>query len=162
MLDSPHLPFVHRKSIGRVYRRKMTDSSRMDIDWEPTAWGGRARASLDGYDGGGVLEFYRPNIMALHIPIPGKRLSIHALVMPEAEGRTRLVVVGSRDFARTPLLNPLFAGMNGRIADEDRAVVESSGPLETPPAAGERSVATDAVTLQFRKYYYQTLRGSAV
>ena len=162
MLDSPHVPFVHRRTIGRDARRRMTDLSQMDVAWEPTAWGGRARAVLDGHDSGAVLEFHRPNIMSLHIPIPGRRLTIHAMVLPEAKGRTRLIVAGARDFARWPMLNPLFARMNGRIADEDRAVVESCGGAESPPAAGERSVATDAVTLQFRKYYYQTLRDSAV
>ena len=162
MLDSPHLPFVHRKTIGKIYSRRMTDASEMAIEWEPTTSGGRAKASLDGDGSGAYLEYYRPNIMALIIPIPGRHLRIHALVMPEAEGRTRLTVVGSRDFVRWGMLNPLFARMNGRIADEDRAVVESAGAAETPPAAEERSVATDRATLQFRKYYYDTLRGSSV
>lgn len=162
MLDSAHVPFVHRRTIGKDARRRIMDHSRMDVSWEPTEWGGRARASLDGRDAGAVLEFHRPNLMALHIPIPGRRMSIHALVLPEAEGRTRLVVVGSRDFARWPMLNLLFGRLNARIADEDRSVVESSGRDETPPTTSERSVATDAVTLQFRKYYHQTLKGSAV
>jgi len=68
--------------------------------------------------------------------------------------------VGSRDFARSPILDPLFAWMNGRIADEDRAVVESSGAPEAPAPGSEPSVRTDRATLQFRKYYYDVLRGS--
>ena len=158
MLDSPHLPFVHRKTIGRVYRSRMTPTSRMDIRWEDTPFGGRAWASLDGETSSGFLEFYRPNVMALHIPIPGRRLRIHALVVPAETGRTRLTVVASRDFARTPLLEPLFAWMNGRIADEDQAVVESSGPDEIPRAGDEHSVGTDRATLQFRRYYDDVLR----
>ena len=161
MLDSPHLPFVHRRTIGRDYRERMTPRSTMEISWEDTAYGGRARASLDGDDNGAFLEFYRPNIMALHIPIPGKHLRIHALVVPAEAGRTRLFVVASRNFATAGILNPLFARMSGRIADEDRAVVESSGAAETPPAGAEHSVPTDRATLQFRKYYYETLRPSA-
>jgi phenylpropionate dioxygenase-like ring-hydroxylating dioxygenase large terminal subunit len=160
MLDSPHLPFVHRRTIGRMYRQRMTPTSRMDISWEETPWGGRARAVFDGVDRGGVLEHHRPNVMTLHIPIPGRRFHIHALVIPAERGRTRLIVVGSRDFARAGLLSPLFAWMNGRIADEDKAVVESSGPYECPPAGREHSVASDRATLQFRKYYYEALRGS--
>src|SRR6185437_2971506 len=39
MLDSPHLPFVHRKTIGGFYRRRMTPASRMDIRWEDTDFG---------------------------------------------------------------------------------------------------------------------------
>jgi phenylpropionate dioxygenase-like ring-hydroxylating dioxygenase large terminal subunit len=161
MLDSPHLPFVHRRTIGRTYRQRMTPRSHMEIDWQETPTGGRARASLDGDGNAAFLEFFRPNIMALHIPIPGKHLRIHALVVPAEAGRTRLTVVASRDFAAARVLNPLFAWMNGRIADEDRAVVESSGTLETPPASSEHSVASDRATLQFRKYYYESLRASA-
>lgn len=160
MLDSPHLPFVHRRTIGKAYRRAMTPASRMDIQWEDTAFGGRVQASLDGEPSGGFLEFHRPNIMTLHIPIPRRRLRIHALVVPTEAGRTRLTVAASRDFARLPLLEPLFGWMNGRIADEDKAVVESSGPTEVPPAGQEHSVASDRATLQFRRYYDRHLRGS--
>ena len=160
MLDSPHLPFVHRRTIGKTYRRRMTPTSRMEITWEETAFGGRSQAILDGNNNAAFLEFYRPNMMALVIPIPGRRLRIHALVLPAEAGRTRLFVVGSRDFARSGLLDPLFAWMNGRIADEDRAVVESSGREEAPPLGVEPSVATDRATLQFRKYYHEVLRDS--
>lgn len=106
MLDSPHLPFVHRNSIGRMLRDRLTDESRMDIDWEPTNWGGRAKALLDGKGGAGTLEFYKPNMMALHISIPGKHMRIHALVTPIDNETTRLTLATSRDFARSPLLNP--------------------------------------------------------
>jgi phenylpropionate dioxygenase-like ring-hydroxylating dioxygenase large terminal subunit len=160
MLDSPHLPFVHRRTIGRVLRQQMTPSSRMDITWEDTAFGGRAGASLDGQGNGATLEFYAPNVMALTIPIPGRHLRIHALVIPAESGRTRLMVCGSRDFARLPLMDPWFAWLNGLIADEDRAVVESSGAAETPPPGAEHSVGSDRATLQFRKYFYDRLRES--
>ena len=161
MLDSPHLPFVHRRSIGRSYRRRMTPQSSMEITWESTPSGGRSQALLDGDDNAAFLEFYRPNIMALVIPIPGRHLRIHALVAPTETGRTRLTVVGSRDFVRSKLLDPLFSWMNGRIADEDRAVVESSGRQEAPPPGAEPSVRTDRATLQFRRYYHDVLRESA-
>lgn len=160
MLDSPHLPFVHRRTIGKPLRQRMTPQSRMDILWEDTPFGGRAEARMDAMPGGAFLEYWKPNVMALHIPVPGKHLRIHALVIPEAEGFTRLVICQSRDFARSPLLNPVFAWMNRRIADEDKDVVESGGTAEVPPAAAERSVATDRATLQFRKYYYDDLRGA--
>jgi phenylpropionate dioxygenase-like ring-hydroxylating dioxygenase large terminal subunit len=162
MLDSPHLPFVHRRSIGRIVRERMTEGSRMVIDWEDTPYGGRATAILDGHGPGAVLDFHRPNIMVLTIPIPRRRLRIHAIVRPMEAGRTRLTVVGSRDFLRLGLLDPLFAWMNGRIADEDRAVVESSGPEEVPPPGVEPSLATDRATLKFRNYFHRELGGSAV
>lgn len=160
MLDSPHLPFVHRSTIGRPMRRQMTRDSKMVVTWEDTPAGGRVHSSMDEQKSPAFLEFFRPNIMVLNIPIPGKHLRIHALVIPEAAGRTRLMVAASRDFARFGFLNPWFAWMNGRIADEDRAVVESTGSLEIPPAGQDLSVATDSATLQFRKYYYEVLRSS--
>lgn len=160
MLDSPHLPFVHRRTIGRVYRKRMSPTSRMETTWEETPGGGRSQAILDGRETTAYLEFHKPNIMALHIPIPGQHLRIHALVVPIDNTHTQLTVVGSRGFARWSGLDPLFSRMNGRIADEDRAVVESSRPMEVPLLGVEPSVQTDRATLQFRKYYYETLRGS--
>ena len=160
MLDSPHLPFVHRRSIGKALRQQMTAHSKMEITWEDTDFGGRAKARMDGRDGGAFLEYYKPNLMALHIPIPGKHLRIHALVIPEQNDRTRIIICQSRDFARARPLNLLFSWMNRRIADEDQDVVESSGTNEVPPAQWEKSVATDRATLQFRKYYYSELRES--
>lgn len=161
MLDSPHLPFVHRRTIGRVMRRRLKPDSRLDVRWEETSYGGRTWAGLDGEERGAYLDYFRPNIMVLNIPIPGRHFRIHALVIPEAAGRTRLMLVGSRDFAKWRMLNPLFSWQNGYIAGEDKAVVESTGPTEVPPAGTEVSVATDAATLQFRKYYYGVLRTSA-
>lgn len=162
MLDSPHLPFVHPRTIGRSIRGRMTTASRMEIDWEDRPFGGVALARLDGGPGQAVLSFHRPNVMALEIPIPGRRLGVYAMVIPSEPGRTRLIVAGSRDFSRLRLLDPWFAWLNGLIADEDKAVVESSGPGEVPPPGDEPSVATDKATLRFRKYYYDVLRGSSV
>jgi len=73
----------------------------------------------------------------------------------------RAVGLDERDpgVLQLPLFEPFFRWMNGRIADEDRAVVESSGPGEVPPAETERSVGSDRATLQFRRYYDSMLRG---
>ncbi|MCB1691805.1 MAG: aromatic ring-hydroxylating dioxygenase subunit alpha [Pseudomonadales bacterium] len=161
MLDSPHLPFVHRRSIGRGLARKMKPDSRMDISWEDTSFGGRSIALMDGVDGGGRLEFFRPNVMALTIPMPGRHFRIHALVIPVNESETRLVVATSRNFLRPRLFNLLFQSSSRKIADEDRAVVESSPPGEVPPPGHEQSVATDKATLKFRHYYHRVLRHSA-
>ncbi len=161
MLDSPHLPFVHKKTIGRPLLRRMTPETRMEISWEDTPWGGRTSTSMDGRDGGGYLEFFRPNMMALTIPIPNRHFRIHALVVPAGENRTHLTVVGSRDFLTSRMFDPVFRGSSARIADEDKAVVESSPKGECPPPGVEPSVATDRATLQFRKYYHHVLRGSA-
>lgn len=161
MLDSPHLPFVHRKTIGSAMRAKLTRNSKMHITWEETEFGGRTKSWLDEAESPAFLEYYRPNIMALHIPIPGKHFRIHAMCVPLGENRTRMVIVGSRDFLKLPLLNGFFLRANAKIVREDRSVVEASPKGPVPEAGVERSVETDRATLKFRKYYHHTLHGSA-
>ena len=96
--------------------------------------------------------------MALNIPIPGKLFRLHAFCVPLEENRTRMIIVGARDFATSALLDPVFNRQYRRILDEDEAVVCSSRPPEVPPASEEHSVATDRGTLRFRRYYYDQLR----
>jgi hypothetical protein len=38
--------------------------------------------------------------------------------------------------------------------------VESSDPVEVPPASEELSVATDRATLRFRRYYFEELKSA--
>ncbi len=163
MLDSPHVPFVHRGTIGRPMQGYLTPETRMDISWDERPYGGRSHMVLSNRPEANLafLDFYRPNIMALHIPIPGKHFRMHAICVPEAKDRTRLLVIGSRDFATPRFLNPLFNFMNGRIAAEDKAVVESSPPGAVPRPAEEVSVASDRATLRFRKYYFAHLHESS-
>ena len=47
MLDSPHLPFVHRSTIGRDLS-KHVGAGRLDMTFEPRPYGGRICASVDG------------------------------------------------------------------------------------------------------------------
>ncbi len=162
MLDSPHVPFVHRKTIGRFVRPYLKPDSRMDIEWEEAPFGGRTRAIVDGRENSGaMLEWFKPNIMVLHIPMPGKTFRMHAVSVPIDATHTRMVVVGARSFATFPLLNPLFNASNRRIVNEDKAVVESSQPMEIPLAVDEISVRTDRATLQFRKFYFEVLKPSS-
>ena len=113
--------------------------------------------AIEGNHSGASLEFHRPNLMALHIPIPGKILRMHAIAVPLTSRRTRMLIVGARDFLTWRIFNPLFNRANRVIADQDRAIVESSQPPEVPPPGDEQSVATDRMTLQFRRYYFEQL-----
>ncbi|MBX7113371.1 MAG: aromatic ring-hydroxylating dioxygenase subunit alpha [Myxococcaceae bacterium] len=162
MLDSPHVPFLHRKTIGRFVRPKLKPGSRMDIVWEETPYGGRTHAGVDGdFTGGAYLDFYKPNVMVLNIPVPGKVFRMHAVCVPKNAQETSMIVVGTRSFATLALLNPFFNRNNMKIVLEDQAVVESSFPVEIPPAAQEKSVRTDKATLQFRRYYYEQLKNAS-
>ncbi len=160
MLDMPHLPFVHRTTIGRDLKKRMRSDSQMRIEWTPSEHGGQIRSTVDGIDGGAQLDFTRPNRMMLTIPIPGKRLRLHVACVPAAENETRMILLTTRDFLRWLPSGPIDNWLNARIALQDQAIVESSQPAEVPPPADERSVATDKPTLQFRKYYFDSLRES--
>lgn len=158
MLDTPHLPFVHAKTIGRGLRREL--GRRLDMKWEETSYGGRITSAVEGAPRPGKLDYRFPNVMELFIDPPGKRLRLMVACLPQDEQTTRLLLFTLRDFARFPLLDPLFRRLNRRIANEDKAVVESSLPVATPAPGEEASVRNDAPTLAFRRLYRQRLLGS--
>jgi len=158
MLDWPHLPFIHRKTIGRGMMKR--PDSRMDIHLEDRPWGQHSTISIDGEKQPGALDLRWPNRMNLYISPPGKLLVLQVACVPIDDRRTRMILTTARSFLRFRMLDPIFHRMNLRIAGEDQKVVESSFPAEIPPAGDERSVRTDAMTLQFRKRYLSELRDS--
>lgn len=162
MLDSPHVPFLHATTIGRFVRPYLRPGVRMDITWEDRPYGGRTTSRVEGQpEDGASLDFYRPNMMVLNIPIPGKVFRMHSFCVPIDGERVRMVIVGARSFATLPLLNPFFNRSNAKIAAQDQAVVESSQPVVVPRPGEEVSVRTDKATLQFRRYYFDELEGSS-
>lgn len=159
MLDMPHLPFVHRSTIGKGLNH-LTGGARMELFLEERSYGARISNAVDGIARPGALEYRFPNIMELFIDPPGRLLRLMVACIPEDEKTTRLLLLTMRDFARWRLLDPVFRRMNAKIAAEDRAIVESSLPNEVPPPGEELSVRTDAPTLFFRRLYRQKLLGS--
>jgi len=158
MLDMPHLPFVHRKTIGRGM--DIRAEGRMDLEWVPTETGARVDNRSEGRETAARLDYLFPNAMELTIDPPGRTLRIIAVCLPVGRQSTRMIFVTVRSFARARFFDPLFRFSNRRIASEDKAIVESSQPVEVPPPGEERSVRTDAPTLAFRKLYFERLKGS--
>jgi phenylpropionate dioxygenase-like ring-hydroxylating dioxygenase large terminal subunit len=158
MLDIPHLPFVHRGTIGRDMAQ--ASAERMDVRWTATETGGLIENVTPGRERQTRLDFLYPNAMELVIDPPGRTLRIVAVCLPEAAGTTRMIFATCRSFARSRLLDPMFRFANRRIAREDQAILESSDPPEVPPAGHEKSVRTDAPTLAFRKLYFERIKGS--
>jgi len=159
MLDSPHLPFVHRGTIGRGLRKMLR--RRMDLEWTPQPWGASITNTIEGRGPETRLLYRFPNAMELLIDPPGKVLRMIALCQPIDDARTRLTIITVRSFAKSRLLDPLFRWSNRRIALEDQAILESSDPPIVPPAASEKSVRTDGPTLAFRKIWFDRLAGSS-
>jgi phenylpropionate dioxygenase-like ring-hydroxylating dioxygenase large terminal subunit len=157
MLDSPHVPYLHRKTIGRFVRPLLKRGSIMDIHIETTERGFRTAATIDGRPRGeSWLDWLRPNGMTLNIPIPKGLWRIHAFCIPVDDHTTEMMVFSIRTFMRW-IPSFLMDRVNKRILDEDREVLESSQPPMVPPAAEELSVASDRATLAFRRWYFQTL-----
>ncbi len=157
MLDWPHLPFVHEKTIGRGMNGR-----RMDISWDDRPWGAESRITIDGVAQKGRLDWCWPNRMNLHIPIGERIFLLQVACIPVSERETDLLLVTVRGFLKLGLLDGLFHWQNRKIAREDQAIVESSEPPMVPPAGAERSVRTDGLTLAFRKRFYAELHGTAV
>lgn len=160
MLDWPHLPFVHRRTIGRGMMSR--PESRMDIRCEERPYGMHSTIVIDDKEQPGALDLCWPNRMNLFIGTAGRTLIMQVACVPIDARRTRMLLLTARDFLRWRLLDPIFHHMNLRIASEDKAIVESSWPIEVPPAGEERSVRTDAMTLHFRKRYFKELRGTTL
>ena len=159
MLDWPHLPFIHKRTIGR--NLPMTPASRMDIALEDRPWGFHTEITIDGKPQEGALDFRFPNAMQLVIPAGKRIFSLMNVCIPIDDRTTRMVFVTIRDFLRPRLFDRAFHFGNRRVAEEDRAVLESSLPLEVPAPGDERSVRTDEPTLRFRKIYRERLQGGA-
>jgi phenylpropionate dioxygenase-like ring-hydroxylating dioxygenase large terminal subunit len=157
MLDMPHVPFLHRKTIGRGMTRRLKRDSRMTTHVEPTDFGMTLTSTLDGQGSAASLNWYRPNGMALHISPPTSRFGLrqHLWCVPVDETQTLMLLVSARTFGKGNPLMRLFDLSNKMILHEDRRVVESSQPAIVPPPSEEMSVATDAPTLAFRRWYLQ-------
>ncbi|MBO9670353.1 MAG: aromatic ring-hydroxylating dioxygenase subunit alpha [Sphingobium sp.] len=158
MLDSPHLPFVHRSTIGRFLAPYL--DQRMDLNWTPRPFGAEINAQVSPDRPTSRLDYRFPNAMELFIDPPGKIMHLIAICLPEDEQTTRLSIYTVRNFARWWLLDPFFRWTNGKIAREDKAVLETSLPSEVPAASEEKSVRTDAPTLAFRKIYFERIKAS--
>jgi phenylpropionate dioxygenase-like ring-hydroxylating dioxygenase large terminal subunit len=162
MLDSPHIAFVHRRSFGGASASTLAGrpDARMEVSFEPHAHGGRIFAAVEAEHRPAALHYVFPDVMELTLDFRGRLFRLIAVCIPVSENETRLLLITARDFLRASVLDPLFLWMNRRIAEEDRAIVESSQPIFVPLEGEEASVRTDAATLAFRRLYRARLAGS--
>ena len=160
MLDWPHLPFVHKQTIGRGMLG--SEKARMEVNWEERPWGAQSSITIDGKPQEGSLDWRWPNMMNLFIPMPDNKLILMSACIPVNETTTRMLLVNYRRFLTSPIFDIFFDRANRKIATEDQAIVESSFPMEVPHARDELSVRTDSLPLAFRKRYYAELRESSV
>jgi nitrite reductase/ring-hydroxylating ferredoxin subunit len=161
VLDAPHLPFVHRWTIGAAARAPADRGASMETTFTKTDYGGQIQWSVDGATSGpnqGWIRHYAPNVMQLGFKDDDGSLPEQLLaVVPIDETNTRMVSILAPGFSFFRLLDFLFGS---RLSWEDRHVIETHDPPEIPPGADEVSVRSDRGTLAFRKYYDEALRDS--
>ncbi|MFO0608548.1 MAG: Rieske 2Fe-2S domain-containing protein [Polyangiales bacterium] len=159
VLDAPHLPFVHRWTIGAAARAPADAGARMETSYTPTDDGGRVRWSVDGATTGpnqGWIRHHAPNLMALGDGDDGGPPEQLVVAVPVDATRTRSLAVLAPGLS---LFRVLDALLGDRLNREDRHVIETHDPPEVP-RVGETSVRTDRATLAFRRYYDRALRDS--
>jgi phenylpropionate dioxygenase-like ring-hydroxylating dioxygenase large terminal subunit len=162
MLDSPHVPFVHRRTFGGQVACVLDadPEAQMNVRFEPHEHGGKIHAAVYGEERAAALDYRFPNLMELTLDSGRRIFRIFAVCIPLSDRETRLQLITARSFLRAKLFDPLFVWANKRIAEEDRAIVESSLPCCSPSLELEKSVPTDAGTLAFRRLYRQKLVGT--
>lgn len=162
MLDAPHLPYVHRRTIGVFSRSAALAGATMDIEVQANDHGFRTWQHIGGKAiEGSWLDWYRPHGMVLNIPVPGRVMRMHVYCVPEGPDRVRMMLTSARSFG---LYNPLFKLtdlVNARVLSEDRRVLEDCQPPEVPRPAEETSVRTDKATLRFRAWYREHIAKDA-
>lgn len=162
MLDFPHLPYVHRSTIGRFVRRRQRRDSRLSFDLTDTDYGFRFGTRLDEGEPQAYLSWYRPHGMVLDTMPAPRIMRMHVWCVPIDDRRTRMILTTVRNVQPQAVFSPAFDAVNRKVLHEDRAIVESSDPVVVPPGNAERSVPTDRPTLTFRTWYHRELAGSTV
>ncbi len=162
MLDAPHLspPRLLHRTIGRSLRRRTRSDSAVTVCVEPTHYGFRAVATLDGVETDAWLDWLRPNGMVSQIPIPGRTYRQHVYCVPVDEEHTKMMLLTTRDFALHNPLARLADLYSLRVMAEDRRVVESIRPMAVP-LAETHCARTDGATVEFRRWYWAALRSPA-
>ncbi len=162
MLDVPHLPFVHRGTIGRemAARRDLYDVP-LTFDLQDAPYGFRLGWAMGGKPEAGHLEWRRPVGMVLYIASPVGEMRQHIFCVPSTPGHTNMMLVSTAQRPWWTALIPgfVFNGFEDRILGEDRAIVQSSAPGSVIHAGHEKSIATDKPTLRFRAWLKSQRRG---
>lgn len=162
MLDFPHLPYVHRTTIGRFVLAKMRRDSRLQLTVTDTEYGFALESRVDEHPPSAGLRWYRPHGMVLDTVPEPRVMRLHVFCVPIDQGRTRMFLTSTRNFAGNPAASLGINRFNLTVLRQDKDVVESSMPPVVPVRGVERSVPTDKPTLTFRSWYFAELADSAV
>jgi phenylpropionate dioxygenase-like ring-hydroxylating dioxygenase large terminal subunit len=162
-LDIPHLPFVHRKTIGRGGRslvdgplvKWINESMFFVFVYNRTDNGTPAKKPaelMEPPENTFRLEFIFPNLWQNHI---SPKMRIVIAFVPVDEYNTILYIRFQQKFFTLPILgsffNTLFMPFNMRILHEDRRVVLTQRPGKTALVMDENLIQGDLPIIGYRK-----------
>ncbi|WNQ11160.1 aromatic ring-hydroxylating dioxygenase subunit alpha [Paenibacillus aurantius] len=147
VLDTAHVPIVHRKTIGR------NSSKAIHIDFQAEG------DDITIWNGAGRLDYRFPQQWLLSPSKPGAKRFINFVTFtPVDKEMTAIFGLAGRNFARLPGVGRLFSRYSSRVLEEDRAVVESQHPRPIPDALRlEAHVPADGPQVRFRQRWYDFL-----
>lgn len=150
-LDYAHLPFVHRKTIGRGL--DISGARRIDCNE------GRIHMYVDQEKSDvPTIQFIFPNLWLL--TIKARKFFQFIAFVPMDPERTRLYLRAYQGVITfpplAPLLSPMFNWSNTIILNEDRRVVLSQRPLDSSDAANEKLFPSDRAIDHFRRLWLES------
>ena len=152
-LDYAHLPFVHKKTIGRDVN--VLGPRRIDCNERKISMYVNSQS-----DEIPTIQFMFPNLWML--TIKNKRFYQFIAFVPVAHGVTRIYLRAYQGMFTfpplSPLLQPFFNYLNAVILNEDRRVVLSQIPLDTSEVHNEKLFPSDKAIKHFRELWKETVR----
>ncbi|MBX9693855.1 MAG: aromatic ring-hydroxylating dioxygenase subunit alpha [Cyanobacteria bacterium] len=150
-LDYAHLPYVHRRTIGRGLNVRGT--RRIECH------DGRICLYVNQNDDANpAIQFIFPNLWLL--TIKARKFFQFIAFVPEDSERTRLYLRAYQNMITlpflAPLLGPMFNWSNAIILNEDRRVVLSQRPMDSSEAASEKLFPSDRAIDHFRRLWLET------
>jgi phenylpropionate dioxygenase-like ring-hydroxylating dioxygenase large terminal subunit len=157
-IDFAHPAYVHADTIGAYTLHHAEGGAVAHSEVTPTEWGMRTLNGIGQRGGGFRLDWYKPNLSVLHFG-RGDEANLHVFSIPVEDDHTRVMTVRRLPPGTDAIAwSRRNAGVDSPILSEDRAIVESqSGAI--PDDDSEVSVATDAPSIAFRRWYHRELMG---
>ena len=150
-LDYAHLPFVHRKTIGRGL--DVSGTRRIDcLERRISMYVEQENSDRPS------IQFIFPNLWLL--TIKARKFFQFMAFVPATAQRTRLYLRAYQGLLSSPLLapflSPIFNWSNTLILNEDRHVVLSQRPLDSSEASSEKLFPSDRAVEHFRRLWRES------
>jgi phenylpropionate dioxygenase-like ring-hydroxylating dioxygenase large terminal subunit len=149
-IDFAHPSYLHRETIGAWTHDYAERGGIAHVEVEDTDFGMVMLNFLGRRGFGFQLDWYAPNLARLHF---GPANKLHVFSIPVTNSLTRVMTVRALPPGQDPAAwSDRAASVDHTILDEDREIVESQ-PGDIALAGDEITVATDAPTVRFRRWY---------